>query len=97
MLRVKSASLVIAAVLVISILGGCSGSPGEASAEKYARLEIRMSLAEVEEIMGGPGRIETFEGQPAAETTYRWDAANSGYHIYVTFKDGKVGSLVEYD
>ena len=56
-----------------------------------------MSLSEVEDLMGGYGEIKTFEGQPADETTYRWDSPNSEYHIYVTFKDGRVGSLVEYN
>jgi hypothetical protein len=97
MLQLRAAFLVIVSVLVITVLGGCSGSPGEASPNKYARLQINMSLAEVEDIMGGPGEIRRFEGQPAAETTYRWDAASSGYHIFVTIKAGKVASLVEYE
>jgi hypothetical protein len=83
-------------VVLFTVLAGCSGGPGEATPERYRLIELNMSLSQVEDLMGGYGEIQTFEGQPAEETTYRWDAPDSDYHIYATFKDGRVGSLVEY-
>jgi len=97
MLRLHNASLAAVLLVLFTILAGCSGGPGKASPQKYRLIELRMSLSEVEDLMGGYGEIKTFEGQPADETTYRWDSPNSEYHIYVTFKDGRVGSLVEYN
>lgn len=87
----------VGSLLAIMLASGCSDYPGEATPAKFARLELAMPLAEVESIMGGPGEIRAFDGQPASETTYRWDASDSGYHVYVTFRDDKAGSLVAYD
>ena len=95
--RSKHRYLIAMLAILTAGLGGCSNDRGEASPEKYSRLELGMSLAEVEHIMGGPGQIRRFDNQPADETTYRWETTDSGYHIYVTVKNGKVGSLVDYD
>ncbi|WP_235110009.1 hypothetical protein [Acaryochloris sp. 'Moss Beach'] len=65
------------------------------SKEKYDQLKLDMSYEEVKGIMGSPGKVKKFPGQPSTETTYVWKQDDSSYRILVTLKDGKVGSLVD--
>ncbi len=83
-------SLILASLLLIS----CQNQ-AVVSQEKYDQLKLDMSYEDVKRIMGSPGKVKKFPGQPSTETTYVWKQDDSSYRILVTLKDGKVGSLVD--
>lgn len=83
-------SLIFASLLLIS----CQNKE-LVSQEKYEQLKLDMSYEDVKKIMGSPGKVKKFPGQPSTETTYVWQQKDSSYRILVTLKDGKVGSLVD--
>ena len=83
-------SLIFASLLLIS----CQNKE-LVTQEKYKQLQLNMSYEDVKKIMGSPGKVKKFPGQPSTETTYVWQHKGSSYRILVTLKDGRVGSLVD--
>ena len=83
-------------IILISIVCFCitgCGKDTPVTKEKIEAIELSMDLSEVEEIMGGPGKIKTFEGQKKDSKFYYWEDPNNSNYIYVGILDGKVASI----
>ncbi len=89
--------LLVAIMVCVLFLVGCSSSPDDITMEEYNQIENGMTYDEVVEIIGSQGELSTeseYEGYTIE--IYTWYADKTiGSNANVTFENGKVSAKAQ--
>lgn len=97
-MRIKPVFIILLIIAVSALLGaGCGDSQGSLDEDTHAKIELGMTMDDVDALAGQPERSHSIGSAQNPQVFWYYNKTDGDGFVRVVFEDGKVTTVSPYD